>query len=95
MSADIKSTLHKFNGATTAAAVDELKDKLIGYSAGWGNQTYSMAGQYSGPAKAAGSIHSAIQAMKDDGIEPNDIRRVIDVNVSNTIDSLAKTIREK
>lgn len=90
MSADIKSTLHKFNGATTAAAVDELKDKLIGYSAGWGNQTYSMAGQYSGPAKAAGSIHSAIQAMKDDGIEPNDIRRVIDVNVSNTIDSLAK-----
>lgn len=80
----------KFNGATKSEAMAELKDKLVGYSAGMGNQSYSLAGTYSTAASAAGNMHSAIRAMKDDGLEDGMVRQIVDQNVSSTINQLVE-----
>lgn len=90
MSADIGATMMKFNGATKNEAMAELKDKLVGYSAGMGNQSHSLAGTYSTAAGAAGNMHSAIRAMKDDGLEDGMVRQIVDQNVSSTINQLVE-----
>lgn len=90
MSADIGATMMRFNGATKNEAMAELKDKLVGYSAAMGNQSHSLAGTYSTAAGAAGNMHSAIRAMKDDGLEDGMVRQIVDQNVSSTISQLVE-----